>query len=150
MNLYTIGFTKKSASQFFGILKAHEIDLLLDVRLNNKSQLAGFTKGDDLSYFLSEICGATYESGLDFAPTKEILDAYNDKIIQWSGYEMKYLELIKSRDERSGICGKFTEKYARYKRIVLLCSEPTPEKCHRRLAAEEIVKANPDIQIEHL
>ena len=150
MNLYTIGFTKKSARQFFEILKAHNIDLLLDVRLNNKSQLAGFTKGEDLSYFLSEICGASYIYGLDFAPTKEILDAYKDKIIQWSDYEKEYFEIIKNRDYCNQICCKFTETYAKYRNIVLLCSEPTPEKCHRRLAAEAIVKANPSIHVEHL
>jgi len=150
MNLYTIGFTKKSARQFFEIIKAHNIDLLLDVRLNNKSQLAGFTKGEDLSYFLSEICGTSYIYGLDFAPTENILEAYKKKIIPWEDYEKKYFELIQNRDSRSQICCKFVETYARYKNIVLLCSEPTPEKCHRRLAAEAIINANPDICLKHI
>jgi uncharacterized protein (DUF488 family) len=150
MNLYTIGFTKKSASQFFEILKAYGIDLLIDVRLNNKSQLAGFTKGDDLPYFLNEICGTAYIQELEFAPTKEILDAYKDKKIQWSDYEMKYAELIMSRDDRNQFCQKFAETYMSYHNIVLLCSEPTPDKCHRRLAAEAICKVNQDIRLEHL
>ncbi|GBU20296.1 hypothetical protein R80B4_00172 [Fibrobacteres bacterium R8-0-B4] len=150
MNLYTIGFTKKSARQFFEILKANHIDLLLDVRLNNKSQLAGFTKGEDLSYFLSEICGASYIYGADFAPTKDILDTYKDKAISWGDYEKKYLEIIQERDSRNQICCKFVETYAQYKSIVLLCSEPTSEKCHRRLAAEAIIKANPDVCLKHL
>jgi len=150
MNLYTIGFTKKSASQFFEILKAHDIDLLLDIRLNNKSQLAGFTKSEDLSYFLSKTCGAAYIHGLDFAPTKDILDAYKGKKIQWSDYEKKYFEIIQNRDYSNQICCKFTKTYAQYRNIVLLCSEPTPEKCHRRLAAEAIIKANPGIQVKHL
>jgi len=150
MNLYTIGFTKKSASQFFGIIKAHGIDLLVDVRLNNKSQLSGFTKGEDLSYFLSEICGASYAYGADFAPTEDILSAYKDKTIQWEDYEKRYFEIIQNRDSRSQICRKFVEIYARYKSIVLLCSEPTPEKCHRRLAAEAIIKVNPDVCLKHL
>jgi uncharacterized protein (DUF488 family) len=150
MNLYTIGFTKKSAAQFFDILKVHGIDLLIDVRLNNKSQLAGFTKGDDLPYFLKEICGAVYIHELEYAPTKEILDAYKDKAIQWNDYEKQYLELIQSRDERSQFCHGFTETYMRYRNIALLCSEPTPERCHRRLAAETICRANPNIKLEHL
>jgi uncharacterized protein (DUF488 family) len=150
MKLYTIGFTKRTASQFFEILKAHSIDLLIDVRLSNKSQLAGFTKGVDLPYFLKEICGAAYSQELLFAPTKEILDAYKDKKIQWCDYEKKYLELIKKRDEREQICRKFAETYVKYHDIVLLCSEPAPDKCHRRLAAEAICKANINIQLEHL
>jgi uncharacterized protein (DUF488 family) len=150
MNLYTIGFTKKSASQFFEILKSHGVDLLIDVRLNNKSQLAGFTKGDDLPYFLKEICGTAYIQELEYAPTKEILDSYKSKRIHWCDYEKEYSELIEKRDERSQICRKFVDTYAQYHNVALLCSESTPDKCHRRLAAEAICKANPDIQLEHL
>jgi uncharacterized protein (DUF488 family) len=150
MNLYTIGFTKKNASQFFGILKAHNIDLLIDVRLNNKSQLAGFTKSDDLSYFLNQICGTAYIQEPEFAPTKEILNAYRDNEIQWSEYEEQYAELIRNRDEQNRICQNFAEVYAQYHNIALLCSEPTPDRCHRRLAAEAICKANKDICLEHL
>jgi uncharacterized protein (DUF488 family) len=150
MKLYTIGFTKRTASQFFEILKAHSIDLLIDVRLNNKSQLAGFTKGDDLPYFLKEICGAEYLQESAFAPTKEIFDAYKNKKIQWCDYEKKYLELINNCDEREQICRKFAETHMQYHNIVLLCSEPAPDKCHRRLAAEAICKANINVQLEHL
>ena len=79
MDLFTIGFTQKSAEQFFELLKKHKIELLLDIRLNNKSQLAGFTKGSDLKYFLTQICECKYDHCIDCAPTKEILDAYNQK-----------------------------------------------------------------------
>ena len=79
MNLYTIGFTKKTAEQFFETLKKHAITLLVDVRLNNSSQLAGFTKSDCLPYFLKEICDASYLHIPEFAPTKEILDDYKKK-----------------------------------------------------------------------
>jgi len=150
MNLYTIGFTKKTARQFFDILKSRRIDLLIDIRLSNKSQLAGYTKGDDLAYFLNEICDCAYEYRLTFAPTKEILDGYRNKEILWDDYEQRYTELIQERNHNDGICDKFCETYSGYENIVLLCSEPTPEKCHRRLAAQEIVKYNQGICLEHL
>ena len=150
MRLYTIGFTKKTAQQFFDIIIAEEIDLLLDIRLNNKTQLAGFTKGDDLIYFLKEICNCAYEHKLEFAPTKDILDDYRDKKNSWSSYEQRYRELIQQRNYNDEICDKFCESYSQYKNIVLLCSEPLPDKCHRRLAAEAIIESNPDVYIKHL
>jgi uncharacterized protein (DUF488 family) len=150
MKLYTIGFTKKTASQFFELLKANHIHLLLDVRLNNRSQLAGFTKGEDLAYFLQQIGGIAYLHTLEYAPTKEMLDAYRDKKITWNDYEEKYLKLIQERNESNRFCDKFSETYAQYQNVVLLCSEPTAEKCHRRLAAEWICRSNADMQLEHL
>ena len=87
MEIYSIGFTQKSASQFFGTLKAHGIERLLDVRLNNTSQLAAFAKQADLAYFLSEICGAAYEHEPLLAPTQEILDAYKKKKGDWDAYD---------------------------------------------------------------
>lgn len=146
MILQTIGFTKKSAKQFFETLKSNKSDLLLDIRLNNRSQLSGFTKGDDLAYFLSEICQCKYLHDLGFAPTKEILDDYRDNKISWKEYEIRYNELISSRN----ICNGFSERFAANKRIVFLCSEPTADKCHRRLAVEMIHRANPDTEIIHL
>ncbi|MDL2264237.1 DUF488 domain-containing protein [Synergistaceae bacterium OttesenSCG-928-I11] len=150
MNLYTVGFTKKTAQQFFDVLIINEIDLLLDIRLNNKTQLAGFTKGDDLAYFLREICRCAYEHKLEFAPTKDMLDAYRDKKLSWGEYEQKYTELIRVRNSEKGICDNYCKIYSQYKNIVLLCSEPTPDKCHRRLAAEAIRFSNPDICLKHL
>ena len=150
MNLYTIGFTKKTARQFFDVLKEKNIDLLLDVRLNNKSQLAGFTKSDDLPYFLETICGAAYIHAVEYAPTKEILDDYKNKTIQWNDYEKKYFALIQSREYDNQICSNFIEKYAKYQNIVLLCSETTAERCHRRLAAEAVCEANANIRLAHL
>jgi len=146
MVLQTLGFTKKSAQQFFDILKDNKTDLLLDIRLNNKSQLAGFTKGDDLSYFLKEICHCGYVHDLSLAPTKEILDGYRDKEISWEEYEERYKELIRKR----GVCDGFLERFAAHVNIALLCSEPTPDKCHRRLAAEMICDSNPSITVTHL
>ncbi|GHT01739.1 hypothetical protein AGMMS50276_30390 [Synergistales bacterium] len=146
MRLYTIGFTKKTAKQFFDLLKAKNIDLLLDIRLNNKTQLAGFTKGDDLAYFLSQICNCEYRHLVGFAPTKELLDNYKNKKISWTTYEEIYDKLLAERGEDTD----FAKNYRGYKNVVLLCSEPTAEKCHRRLLAEKIVKLNPEISLTHI
>ena len=97
VKIYTIGFTQKSAEKFFGLLKENNIKTLLDVRLNNASQLAGFAKGRDLGYFLKEILGATYIHDLEFAPTKDILNNYKKKIITWDDYEKQYNMLLDKR-----------------------------------------------------
>jgi len=94
MTIYTIGFTEKSAEQFFEIIKSNSIDLLVDIRLNNKSQLAGFTKGENLAYFLQEICGCSYKHFPKLAPTKEILNDYKNKKISWNKYTKLYHSLI--------------------------------------------------------
>jgi uncharacterized protein (DUF488 family) len=146
MNLYTIGFTKKSAKQFFEIIKSHSIDLIVDIRLNNKSQLAGFTKGEDLAYFLQEICGCAYKHFIELAPTKEILDEYKAKKISWSKYEIEYNALIGKRNASTLFLNHFSD----LKKIALLCSEPTAEQCHRRLAAEAIVSLNRNISLMHI
>lgn len=99
MKIFTIGFTKKNARQFFELLKVNEIDIVLDIRLNNKSQLAGFTKGEDLQYFLSEICHCDYRHCLEFAPTKEILDSYKKSLITWGEYEEQYTALMNKREK---------------------------------------------------
>lgn len=97
MDIYTMGFTQKTAEQFFEKIKKNEIEILVDVRLNNQSQLAGFTKGKDLSYFLKELCHCKYDHNISYAPTKEILQAYKKETISWSEYEEKYVELLIKR-----------------------------------------------------
>lgn len=114
MKLYTIGFTKKSAEKFFETLKKHSIRKVIDIRLNNVSQLAGFAKGKDLSYFLDKICGIQYEHDINFAPTKEILDNYKNKKITWAEYESQFKNLLETKsmkklrkvdtDDFDGIC----------------------------------------------
>ncbi len=146
MTIYTIGFTQKTAERFFTLLKDHQVQLLVDIRLNNKSQLAGFTKGEDLGYFLRELCRCKYVHCKEYAPTKEILDAYKKKHIDWDGYVSQYLPLM----ERHQAAKKFLERFSEYERVCLLCSEPTPERCHRRLLAELIQKAGPGISVQHL
>jgi len=145
MRIFTIGFTQKSAEQFFELLKLHKIRVLVDIRLNNSSQLAGFTKGNDLKYFLKEICNAEYVHLLELAPTKEILDKYKKKIINWEEYEKLYLDLLESRGVKEELARKLDPGF---EHICLLCSEATPEKCHRRLAAEFIKNNYPEQYIE--
>lgn len=146
MILHTIGFTKKTAQQFFELIRNNGINIVIDVRLNNISQLAGFSKGNDLKYFLSKLCSCDYAHYNDLAPTKEILDKYKNKKINWLEYEEQYNSLIKSR----GGINNFFEKHYKYQQICLLCSESTVENCHRRLLAEMIVKEYPQITIKHL
>ena len=145
MEIYSIGFTQKSASEFFGTLKANGIERLLDVRLNNTSQLAGFAKQSDLPYFLREICGAAYEHEPLLAPTQEILDAFKKHKGSWDDYTEAYLGLIRSRKVESVLSQDRFQK-----KTVLLCSEPTAEHCHRRLALEYLQRHWKDVMIRHL
>jgi uncharacterized protein (DUF488 family) len=145
MEIYSIGFTQKNASEFFGALKANGIERLLDVRLNNTSQLAGFAKQSDLPYFLREICGAAYEHEPLLAPTQEILDAFKKQKGSWENYTEAYLGLIRSRKVESAL-----PQEGFLKKTVLLCSEPTAEHCHRRLALEYLQKHWDGVRIVHL
>ena len=145
MKVYTIGFTKKSAKQFFELLKLHKINKLFDIRLNNSSQLAGFTKGEDLKFFLKEIGDIEYTHLIELAPVREILDGYKKKALDWERYEKLYMDLLESRNINTTSRDMMD---AEADRICLLCSEATPEKCHRRLAAEFLKKKHPEKQIE--
>jgi uncharacterized protein (DUF488 family) len=144
MKLFTIGFTKKSAETFFTRLKNAGVKRLIDVRLNNVSQLAGFTKKDDLRYFAKAICNIDYVHLLQLAPTAEILDPYKKaKNGDWQLYERQFLELIRSRHIENtsreildGGC--------------LLCSEEEPDHCHRRLVAEYLKEQWHAVDIEHI
>jgi len=143
MEIYTIGFAGKTAREFFEVLKANGIQQVADVRLNNTSQLAGFTKKSDLEYFLKN-CGIDYYHLEFLAPTKEIRDAYNQGK-DWSRYVTDYTHLL---DERQ-VMKKLDEEFFR-KKTCLLCSEAEPQKCHRRLIAEYLKKSWPGIQIVHI
>lgn len=146
MEIYTIGFTQKSAEQFFGILSDNGIQRLLDVRISNNSQLAGFTKKNDLEYFLRELCDAEYVHDPQLAPTQELLKDYRDKQVSWADYERVFNNLMAERQIDDHLSPAFFET-----RTVLLCSEPTPEKCHRRLVAEYLRdRWGDDVVIIHL
>ena len=147
MNLFTIGFTQKSAEELFSLIENNKIDILLDVRLNNKSQLAGFTKYPDFKFFLKRICNVQYSHDILFAPTKQLLDDYKKEIISWSAYEKQFKNLISERH----IEITFTRIIKNnFDNICLLCSEVTAEKCHRRLVAEYLQEKIPNIKIIHI
>ena len=145
MEIYSIGFTQKSAGEFFDTLKANGIKRLLDVRLNNTSQLSGFAKQADLAYFLREICGAAYEHEALLAPTQDLLDRYKKRKGDWDIYTEEYLSLIRSRKVESVLSKESFEQ-----ETVLLCSEPTAEHCHRRLALEYLQQHWEGIVARHL
>ncbi|HDI2819599.1 DUF488 domain-containing protein [Acinetobacter baumannii] len=130
MTIYTIGFTKKNADKFFNLIREHQVKKIIDVRLNNVSQLAGFAKRDDLIFFLREICNCDYEHIPDLAPTEEILKPYKKGEIIWAQYEENFLTLMAQRN---------IEKYINLEQFeegCLLCSEHLPHECHRRLVIE--------------
>ena len=145
MEIYTIGFTKKSAGEFFEILKRAGIKRLVDVRLNNTSQLAAFTKREDLQYFLKEICQAEYLHLPILSPSKAILDAYKKGESTWEEYEASFLQQLEHRQVETTVDRRLFDVPA-----VLLCSEPTPEHCHRRLVAEYLSRKWGDVQVVHL
>ncbi len=142
--LYTIGFTKKDARTFFGLLMTNNVTRLIDVRLNNLSQLTGFTKKNDLEYFLDVIGGIGYSHITQFAPTQEMLSDYKKHKISWQQYEELYFSLMKSRKAES-ILSKTELANACF-----LCSEPTAMRCHRRLLAEYLTSCGIPLEIVHL
>jgi len=144
MDLYTIGFTKKTAKEFFEILKKNEVEQIADIRLNNTSQLAGFTKKDDLGYFLKELGNIEYYHFDFLAPSKEIRDEYNEGK-NWERYMGGYIGLLDKREILKKLDRKFFEK-----RTCFLCSEYSPEYCHRRLLVEYLKRHWKDVEIIHL
>jgi uncharacterized protein (DUF488 family) len=144
MKLYTIGFTKTSAEGFFRRLKKAEIRSLIDVRLNNVSQLAGFAKKDDLRYFTSAIVGASYVHRTELAPTQELLDAYKKSGGSWDEYARKFLALMAGRQIEEKLSAEQLDG------ACLLCSEDKPHHCHRRLVAEYLREKWGSVEIVHL
>ncbi len=144
MRIYTLGFTKKSAESFFELLRASGVERIIDVRLNNVSQLAGFTKRDDLAYFLREVCSVGYEHMPDLAPTQELLKAYRDRAITWDDYESQFLALMAERRVEDLPIRDVIDN------TCLLCSEETADQCHRRLVAEYLQGKWGDLEIIHL
>ena len=144
MRVFTIGFTKKSAETFFSTLQRSGASRLIDVRLNNVSQFAGFSKRDDLQYFLREICGMDYTHLPELAPSRELLDAYRKRNGDWATYEREFLELMRQRRIED------TTLRAVIDNSCLLCSEDQPQHCHRRLVAEYLQRIWGDLAIIHL
>lgn len=141
IKLYNIGFTQKSAEEFYGILKANKIDCLVDVRLNPNGQLSRFAFEKDLPFFLDKLVdGCQYCHRVDLAPKKELLKEVRDKNCPMSkDYKLFEKAFFKQLENESNI-SNFVFQFGKYERVVLLCSEPTPEKCHRRLVSEMLLK----------
>lgn len=146
MKLYTIGFTQKNARKFFNLLRDNNVKTVVDIRLNNTSQLAAFAKGEDLKFFLTEFCNIDYIHDTTFAPTEELLKDYKNKKVSWGDYEKEFDRIMEGRNIRSYIF----KNYANKDFICFLCSEALPNQCHRRLIAEIFKETLEDVQIIHL
>lgn len=144
MKFYTIGFTKKSASKFFALLKESGVKRIVDVRLNNSSQLAGFAKRDDLAFFLDSVCGMEYVHLPILSPTKEMLDDYRKGDGDWGRYEKRFLKLMRERKVEKVLSRDVIEDGC------LLCSEAEPHRCHRRLVGEYLQEHWGEMEMRHL
>ena len=144
VKLFTIGYAGKNAERFFTLLFKAGVKKVIDVRLYNTSQLAGFTKKDDLEYFLQAVAGIDYVHLPLMSPTKELLTGYKDGSISWAQYETRFDHMITQRQ---------IEKHVNTQDLhmaCLLCAEAKPDKCHRRLVAEYLAQHLQNILIEHL
>lgn len=144
MRVFTIGFTKKSARKFFETLRCSGARRVVDVRLNNVSQLAGFAKRDDLEFFLKELGDIDYVHLPELAPTQEILDEYKKHKGDWATYEKRFLDLMEQRHIEDRIPQEIIADGC------LLCSENSPHHCHRRLVVEYLNRHWGEIAISHL
>jgi uncharacterized protein (DUF488 family) len=145
MKINTIGFTKKNAQTFFNFIKNEKVSTLIDVRLNNVSQLAGYAKRDDLKFFLKELCDTDYLHIPDLAPTKEILNGYKKGGMTWERYEDNFLNLMAQRNIERIL------KPTLLNDSCLLCSEHEPHFCHRRLVVEYLNEhTDQNYQVKHL
>jgi uncharacterized protein (DUF488 family) len=144
IDLFTIGFTKKTAKAFFELLIKAGVKRIIDTRLNNVSQLSGFAKRKDLEYFSKEIAGIEYIHLPDLAPTKDILSPYKKKQSDWQTYEKSFLDLMKQRQIENKVTSDILDGGC------LLCSEASPHYCHRRLVAEYLDNKLGNINICHL
>lgn len=144
MRVFTIGFTKKSAKHFFETLRSSGVQRVVDVRLSNVSQLAGFSKKDDLAYFLDKLCGIRYVHLPILAPTKDMLSSYRKGGVDWATYERRFLDLMARRRIEDEVPRDVVSEGC------LLCSEDKPDRCHRRLVAEYLQEHWGAFEIRHL
>ena len=142
--LFTIGFTKKTAEAFFTRLSKAGVKRVIDIRLNNVSQLAGFAKKDDLRYFLKTICNIDYIHKPELAPTRDILEEHKKNKGDWSAYEKRFMVLLSERKPEESISRDMFDNGC------LLCSEDKPDNCHRRLVAEYLSEKWGNMEVIHL
>lgn len=145
MKIYTIGFTKKTAEHFFNLLKNNGVQCIVDIRLHPDGQLAGFTKKDDLSYFLKKLIGCDYQPLPILAPNDELLKTYRQDH-DWQKYQEEFEKLMDMR----GVPESLDRQLFEQKSCCLLCSESPPDQCHRRLVAERLARSWNNIHIIHL
>jgi len=146
MKLYTIGFTQKNAQEFFTRLRDNGVQRLIDIRIHPQGQLSGFAKQEDLPYFLHELAGQCQYLYLPvLAPTEEMMKEYR-KDGNWVRYAAHFEALLDERNIPIGLDRSIFESAT----CCLLCSEPTPERCHRRLVVERLARAWPDLEVIHL
>ncbi|MBQ6265309.1 MAG: DUF488 domain-containing protein [Clostridia bacterium] len=144
--LFTIGFTKKTAEEFIKLLDESGVCTVIDIRLNNTSQLAGFSKFPDIEFFLNSICGIKYIYEPMFSPSEKTLKRYKKKEIDWNTYKKEFNQTMNERN----ISALIKEEYLNLDNVCLLCSEPTPEYCHRSLIAERFFNLDNKIVVKHL
>ena len=144
MNIFTIGFTGKTAEEFFSLVGSANIKKLIDIRINRSSQMSGFAKEKDLGFFLEKLNGIEYVVNEELAPTKSLLSEYRERQIDWTTYSLSYLELL----SRRSILSKFNQSY--FDNSVLLCSEKAPIACHRVLLADFLKSNFNNVEIVHL
>ena len=130
MTVFSLGFTKKNAEQFFHLLRANHVKTVLDVRLNNVSQLAGFAKRDDLAFFLREVANIDYVAMPDWAPTESLMKQYKSGDIGTERFEDDFMALMAQRNIERDVPRALLEHGC------LLCSEHEPHQCHRRLVLQ--------------
>jgi uncharacterized protein (DUF488 family) len=142
--LCTIGFTKKSLPEFIGRLRGAGVTKLVDIRLRNTSQLAGYAKREDLEFVLG-LCSIQYEHQPLLAPSEDLLRDYR-KTKDWQQFEDRFRSLLHERSSLPLILASIDG----HRSICLLCSEDQPEHCHRRLVAEYVQEREPEIEVRHL
>lgn len=145
MIVYTIGFTQKSARRFFELLEENGVQKLLDIRFNPYGQLSGFSKKDDLAYFLERLSGIEYHHLPELAPTDDILQTYR-KDKDWSAYVTRFEALMDERQIPASLDRTVFEDGP----VCLLCSEDKPEQCHRTLVANRLARDWGDVEIRNL
>lgn len=145
-NVYTIGFTQKKAVNFFETIQKNNVELVIDIRLNNTSQLAGFAKYPDIEFFLNKINGVRYIHDKKFAPDEATLKRYKKGLIKWDEYIVEFEQTMYQRE----ILEHIKAQYYMENSICLLCSEASHDKCHRSLVAEKFKKVFNDIVIINL
>ena len=143
--IYTIGFTRKTAEEFFSLLRDAGVTTLVDIRLHNRSQLASFAKRDDLAWFANELAGIEYVHVPELAPTQELFDAFKKRGGPWEAFERGFRQLMEQR----GAYESFDRELLR-RSPCFLCSEAAAEHCHRRLVAEALAAAEPGLRVVHL